>query len=373
MSIKLESIQKRFGEYQALDDVNLEIREGEMLGLLGPSGSGKTTLLRVIAGLEVADSGRILFSGRDVTRLDARDRQVGFVFQQYALFRHMTVLDNVGFSLRILPRKQRPSQQDIQQQAMALLDKVQLADLAQRYPEQLSGGQRQRVALARALAMKPSVLLLDEPFGALDAKVRKELRRWLRKLHDEMNFTGIFVTHDQEEALELSDRVVVMNRGAIEQDAAPRELYRRPATRFVFDFLGDNNLFSGEVNEAGRLNQGEAWLQLGTRSITGRLCTYFRSHEMALSEKPTAFAHLPLQIESLSRVGAEVRLELQPVGWTSAQPWETRLSDAEWEALGMSRGAFCYAVPKLLHGFSGDDSRPLTFVLGQDEQTYLPE
>ena len=370
MSIDIQAIDKHFASFHALKQISLEIREGEMVGLLGPSGSGKTTLLRVIAGLETADSGRILFAGRDVTKVDARERQVGFVFQQYALFRHMTVLDNVGFSLRMLPRAQRPSKKEIEQRSLELLDKVQLTDFAQRYPDQLSGGQKQRVALARALAMRPSVLLLDEPFGALDAKVRKELRRWLRKLHEELNFTSIFVTHDQEEALELSDRVVVMNRGTIEQDAAPHELYQRPRSRFVFDFLGDNNLFSGEVNDQGRLHQADAWVQLAPDAQAGKLCTYFRSHEMTLATEATGYAHLPLQITGLSRVGAEVRLELRPEGWYAAQPWEMRLSEQEWERLGLSRGDRCFALPRLLHGFAGEATAPCTFGLDDTEPFY---
>lgn len=203
MSILIENVAKTFGQFQALSPLSLQINEGEMIGLLGPSGSGKTTLLRIIAGLEGADSGRILFGERDVTEVHVRDRKVGFVFQNYALFRHMTVVDNVAFGLQVLPKKQRPSDAEIRQRVSHLLDMVQLGHLAGRYPAQLSGGQKQRIALARALATQPEVLLLDEPFGALDAKVRKELRRWLRSLHDELGFTSMFVTHDQEEALEL--------------------------------------------------------------------------------------------------------------------------------------------------------------------------
>ena len=216
MSITLEHIDKSFGTFQALHGIDLDIPDGELIGLLGPSGSGKTTLLRIIAGLESADGGRILFHGEDVTRRHVRERRVGFVFQHYALFRHMTVAQNIAFGLDVLPRKQRPSAAEIRQRVGNLLEMVQLSHLADRFPAQLSGGQKQRIALARALAMQPQVLLLDEPFGALDARVRKDLRRWLRSLHDELNFTSVFVTHDQEEALELSDRVVVMSAGRIE-------------------------------------------------------------------------------------------------------------------------------------------------------------
>src|SRR5690606_18428948 len=214
-----------FGGFRALDDVSLRIDTGELVALLGPSGCGKTTLLRIIAGLETADSGRVLFGGEDTTRVDVRRRQVGFVFQHYALFRHMTVFENVAFGLRVRPRAQRPGEAQIREKVLSLLSLVQLDWLADRYPSQLSGGQRQRIALARALAVEPRVLLLDEPFGALDAKVRKELRRWLRKLHDELHITSIFVTHDQEEALEVADRVVLMDHGKVEQVGTPEEVY----------------------------------------------------------------------------------------------------------------------------------------------------
>jgi sulfate/thiosulfate transport system ATP-binding protein len=231
----------------ALDDVSLDVPGGELVALLGPSGSGKTTLLRIIAGLEPADKGSIHFHGEDTTDQPVRERQVGFVFQHYALFRHMSVFENVAFGLRVRPRKVRPSEKEIRETVMGLLHLVQLDVLSDRRPSELSGGQRQRVALARALAVKPKVLLLDEPFGALDAKVRKELRRWLRRLHEEVHVTSVFVTHDQEEALELANRVVVMNEGKIEQDATPEEVVDRPATPFVVNFLGQVNIFHGRV------------------------------------------------------------------------------------------------------------------------------
>jgi len=242
MSITLESVGKRFGSFVALDGVSLEIASGELVALLGPSGSGKTTLLRVIAGLEWADAGQVLFHGQDATGTHVRERRVGFVFQHYALFRHMTILENVAFGLRVRPRNERPAEHHIREKVKALLELVQLDWVAERYPHQLSGGQRQRIALARALAVEPKVLLLDEPFGALDAKVRKELRRWLRRLHDEVRATTVFVTHDQDEAREVADRVVVMNRGRIEQVGEPREVYERPATPFVREFLADVEL-----------------------------------------------------------------------------------------------------------------------------------
>lgn len=241
MSIEIANIKKSFGRTQVLNDISLDIPSGQMVALLGPSGSGKTTLLRIIAGLEHQTSGHIRFHGTDVSRLHARDRKVGFVFQHYALFRHMTVFDNIAFGLTVLPRRERPNAAAIKAKVTKLLEMVQLAHLADRYPAQLSGGQKQRVALARALAVEPQILLLDEPFGALDAQVRKELRRWLRQLHEELKFTSVFVTHDQEEATEVADRVVVMSQGNIEQADAPDQVWREPATRFVLEFMGEVN------------------------------------------------------------------------------------------------------------------------------------
>ncbi|XLM21932.1 sulfate ABC transporter ATP-binding protein, partial [Chromobacterium piscinae] len=245
MSIQVENIRKAFGDFVALNDVSLNFPSGELVALLGPSGCGKTTLLRIIAGLEQADAGRVLLDGEDASATHVRERQVGFVFQHYALFRHMTVFDNVAFGLRMKPRRERPSEAEIARQVHELLDLVQLNWLADRFPAQLSGGQRQRIALARALAVQPRVLLLDEPFGALDAKVRKELRRWLRKLHDELHITSLFVTHDQEEALEVADRVVLMNHGQVEQIGSPAEVYSQPASAFVYGFLGSANRIRG--------------------------------------------------------------------------------------------------------------------------------
>lgn len=241
MTVSAHNIIKRFGAFVALDDVSLEARPGEFLALLGPSGSGKTTLLRIMAGLDFPDSGRICFDGVDVSTRPTREREVGFVFQHYALFRHMTVVQNVGFGLSVKPRRDRPTAAVIRARVDELLGLVQLGHLGDRYPSQLSGGQRQRVALARALAVDPNILLLDEPFGALDAKVRKDLRRWLREVHQTMGLTSVFVTHDQEEALDLADRVVVMNHGVIEQIDTPDAVYNRPASAFVCDFLGNAN------------------------------------------------------------------------------------------------------------------------------------
>jgi len=240
--IRVQNISKRFGDYPALHGVDLEVQPGEFIALLGPSGSGKTTLLRIIAGLEFQDVGQVYFNEEDVSRVAVGDRRVGFVFQQYALFRHMTVAENVAFGLSVRKRRDRPRKSAIKARAEELLSLVQLEGLGKRYPGQLSGGQRQRVALARALAIEPKLLLLDEPFGALDAQVRKDLRRWLRDLHGQMGLTSIFVTHDQEEALELADRVVVMDHGRIDQIGTPEQVYMEPATRFVSTFVGETNL-----------------------------------------------------------------------------------------------------------------------------------
>src|SRR6185369_8353091 len=252
MSIQIKNVSKRFGTFDALDNVSLDVPDGTLLALLGPSGSGKTTLLRIIAGLEVADSGTVMREGEDITNQSARERKIGFVFQHYALFRHMTVAENIGYGLRV---RKRPKER-IKQRVDELIRLIRLEALENRYPAQLSGGQRQRVALARALAAEPKVLLLDEPFGALDAKVRQELRVWLRKLHDEIHVTSVFVTHDQEEAFEVADQVVVMNQGRIEQVGTPAEVFERPANPFVMDFLGNVNVFRGRVEQGKAVVSG---------------------------------------------------------------------------------------------------------------------
>jgi sulfate transport system ATP-binding protein len=249
MSIEVKNVTKYFGPTRVLNQVNLRIASGELVALLGPSGCGKTSLLRIIAGLETADSGSIYLEDDDATLTGARERQVGFVFQHYALFRHMSVFENVAFGLRVKPKKERPSEDKIHEKVHELLDMVQLKFLKDRFPSQLSGGQRQRIALARALAIEPKVLLLDEPFGALDAKVRKELRKWLRRLHDDLHVTSVFVTHDQEEALEVSDTVVLMNQGQLEQIGTPQEVYDHPATPFAYGFLGNVNRFEGLISQ----------------------------------------------------------------------------------------------------------------------------
>jgi sulfate/thiosulfate transport system ATP-binding protein len=298
MSIEIRNLNKRFGATVVCDELNLDIPAGDLVALLGPSGSGKTTLLRIIAGLEVPDSGHVLFHGEDATSASARERNVGFVFQHYALFNHMTIFENVAFGLRVRPRERRPSDSQIKAKVMELLKLVQLDWVAERYPHQLSGGQRQRIALARALAVEPKVLLLDEPFGALDAKVRKELRRWLRRLHDEMHVTSVFVTHDQDEAMEVADRIVVMNHGRIEQQGTPDEVYDHPASPFVLQFLGDVNLFHGRFGHAPGSVEAEADT------------VYVRPHELDIVADAEPGA-LPVTLSQVLTVGAQTRIEFK--------------------------------------------------------------
>ena len=307
MSIEVRNISKRFGNFVALDNISLDIPSGELVALLGPSGCGKTTLLRIIAGMETPDAGQILFSGAEATHLHAREREVGFVFQHYALFRHMTVFENVAFGLRVKPRKERPADAEIRRRVMDLLKLVQLDWLAERYPSQLSGGQRQRIALARALAVEPKVLLLDEPFGALDTKVRKELRRWLRRLHDEMHISSVFVTHDQEEALEVADRVVVLDHGKIEQVGSPDEVYSSPATPFVYQFLGNVNVFHSRVHGAW----ADIARESGAPAADG--VAFVRPHDIDIDLSPVQ-GGLSARIEYVHPIGPLVRVELQHEG-----------------------------------------------------------
>jgi sulfate transport system ATP-binding protein len=314
MSIEIRNVNKHFGTFQALRDVNLDIASGELLALLGPSGCGKTTLLRIIAGLETPDSGSIHFSGEDTTDVHVRERNVGFVFQHYALFRHMSVFENVAFGLRVKPRGERPSDAQIQQKVTDLLKLVQLDWLGDRYPSQLSGGQRQRIALARALAVEPQVLLLDEPFGALDAKVRKELRRWLRRLHDGLHVTSIFVTHDQEEALEVADRVVLMNKGVVEQSGSPQDVWDHPASPFVYGFLGDVNLFHGRAHE-GLLHLDGVAIHTPEHADAqnAQAFAYVRPHDLDVQRYTPGASGIVATLSRAIVVGPIARLELLPV------------------------------------------------------------
>ncbi|MBP2460333.1 MULTISPECIES: sulfate/molybdate ABC transporter ATP-binding protein [unclassified Rhizobium] len=286
MEVSINNIRKEFDRFAALNDVSLKIASGELIALLGPSGSGKTTLLRLIAGLDFPTEGQIFFGAEDASHHSVQDRNVGFVFQHYALFRHMTVAENIGFGLKVRPSASRPSKTEIRKRVSDLLDMVQLSGLESRYPNQLSGGQRQRVALARAMAIEPRILLLDEPFGALDAKVRKELRRWLREFHDRTGHTTVFVTHDQEEALELADRVVVMSQGKIEQVGSADDVYDRPGSPFVFSFIGESSHLPVEVKDGTVLFQGEPIGVSGEANSSGDL--YFRPEDVELTQERDA-------------------------------------------------------------------------------------
>lgn len=317
MSIKVSNVIKSYDNETALKGIDLNIKKGELVALLGPSGSGKTTLLRIIAGLENPDLGEIFFEDQDVANVQVKERNVGFVFQHYALFQHMTVFDNIAFGLKVRPRATRPLKRKIHEKVMELLSLVKLESFANRFPSQLSGGQRQRVALARALAVEPSVLLLDEPFGALDAKVRKDLRRWLRKLHDEIHITSIFVTHDQEEALEVADRVVIMNGGTIEQIGTPEEVYHTPASPFVYDFLGKVNLFHGRINKGSLISGGleiplpeldeqEHKEHKEDKEVTG----YVRPHQITIEKFETNQTSISAIVTHIHAVGPIVYVEV---------------------------------------------------------------
>ena len=326
MTISIANLSKRFGSFTALDSIDLELPAGQLTALLGPSGSGKTTLLRCIAGLENPDTGSILFSGQDATGASPAERGVGFVFQHYALFRHMSVFENIAFGLRVRPRATRPDQAEITKRVTKLLQLIQLDWCADRFPHQLSGGQRQRVALARALAVEPKVLLLDEPFGALDAQVRKELRRWLRRLHDEVHLTSVFVTHDQEEALEVADRVVLMDHGKVEQVGSPTEVYERPATPFVYGFLGASNRFAAPgASEPG----------------------FARPHEVSITTQPIENG-IEASVSRVLSFGAVSRVEL--TGGGDAH-YEVELARERADALALQPEQRVWLVPQRLSVF----------------------
>ncbi|AKC60071.1 sulfate/thiosulfate ABC transporter ATP-binding protein CysA [Blochmannia endosymbiont of Polyrhachis (Hedomyrma) turneri] len=317
MNIEIDNISKFFNSVTVLNNVSLNVESGEMVALLGPSGSGKTTLLRIIAGLEYHNSGYLRFKGKDVGHLAPQDRNVGFVFQNYALFRHMTVLENIAFGIRMLPRCKRPSESMIKYKVNYLLNIIQLTHLSDYYPVQLSGGQKQRVALARALALDPEILLLDEPFSALDAQVRKELRRWLRELHNTMEFTSIFVTHDQDEAMEVASRIVVMNHGRIEQVGTPRDVWSCPANRFVLEFFGDVNHLHGEIRGTELCIGMYHWPLLFNKKLyyQGAVDLFLRPWEMLISKTCDGFYLLPIQIVDISLRGHYWQLRVQPLGW----------------------------------------------------------
>ena len=349
MSIGVRNVTKTFGDFTAVNDVSLFVPDGELVALLGPSGSGKTSLLRIIAGLERPDRGQVLFEGQDATRRDAKDRRVGFVFQHYALFRHMSVFENVAFGLRVRPRASRPAETVVREKVMDLLRLVQLDWYADRLPSQLSGGQRQRVALARALAVEPRVLLLDEPFGSLDAKVRQELRRWLRRLHDEIRLTSVFVTHDQEEALEVSDRVVVMNHGRVEQIGTPQDVFDRPSTPFVMGFLGNVNIFHGRV-ESGRAILGPLALDYPEHPHAESLpaAGYTRPHELEVDRVEGSGGGFWASLRHANAAGAVVKLELGADGDRVVHVETTR---EQYENLRPAIGERLYVRPRQVRIF----------------------
>ncbi|BDA62748.1 MAG: sulfate/molybdate ABC transporter ATP-binding protein [Shewanella sp.] len=353
MSIHIQQVNKHFGNFVAVDSVNLEIKTGELTALLGPSGSGKTTLLRIIAGLEQADSGIVKFNGEDITTQHVSERGVGFVFQHYALFKHMTVFENVAYGLTVRPRKTRPSKAEIAEKVHSLLKLVQLDWTADRYPSQLSGGQRQRIALARALAVEPKVLLLDEPFGALDAKVRAELRRWLRRLHDEINVTTVFVTHDQEEALEVADKIVVMNKGRIEQQGTPEEVYDTPSNPFVYEFLGNVNLFHARVKH-GHSTIGNIHIpspEHAEREEEQQGLAYVRPHEIEVLTQPTENA-IKVNLDLVTIVGPVARLEV--LTEIDEQLIHVELSKVQFKQLGISKGDNAWIQPRYSKVFLGE-------------------
>jgi sulfate transport system ATP-binding protein len=353
MSIQIKDISKSFGSFKALDQINIDIQTGELVALLGPSGSGKTSLLRIIAGLEAANQGVILFGEEDMTHISTKERKVGFVFQHYALFRHMTVFDNIAYGLKVRPRKTRPSKKVIEEKVNELLKLVKLEAFANRYPSHLSGGQRQRVALARALAVEPKVLLLDEPFGALDAKVRKDLRRWLRRLHHDYQITSIFVTHDQEEALDVADRIVVMNEGKIEQIGTPEEVYEHPNSPFVYHFLGDVNLFKGRLHN-GKLQHGDFEVDAPefNVSVNTEAVGYVRPHDINIEREPSPDS-VSAKVNYIHAVGAVVQLEL--IRTDTGDFLEAEVTKEHFRSLNLKIGEEAYVKPKQLKVFIPED------------------
>jgi sulfate transport system ATP-binding protein len=345
MSISIQKVSRRFGRYTALQEVSLDIAKGELVSLLGPSGSGKTTLLRIIAGLERTDDGQILLNGEVATHIPVRKRRVGFVFQHYALFRHMSVFDNIAFGLKVLPMYQRPTKAAIRKKVLDLLGFVKLEGLESRFPNQLSGGQRQRVALARALAIDPQVLLLDEPFGALDAKVRTELRRWLRGIHEALGITTVFVTHDQEEALEVADRVVVMRQARIEQVGTPQEVYDYPATPFVHEFLGKSNTLQASLDQ-GRPTIGNIPVNEdgAVPAVDGPLLAFVRPHNVDLARQCNGIARIEVRVLHVHSAGPIARVGLERID--TGEGFEAELSRQQHDALKLAPGEIAYAALK---------------------------
>ncbi|MBN2009449.1 sulfate ABC transporter ATP-binding protein [candidate division KSB1 bacterium] len=357
MSIEIQHVSKSFGRFKALKDISLQIKNGELVAFLGPSGSGKTTLLRIIAGLDIPDSGKVILYGEDVSTRNPKDRHVGFVFQHYALFEHLTVFENVAFGLRVQPRKQRLSKNDIRDRAFSLLQLVQLEHFSNRYPAQLSGGQRQRVALARALAIKPKFLLLDEPFGALDAKVRKDLRRWLRRLHENVNVTSVFVTHDQEEAMEVADRLVIINEGQIEQIGTPEAVYHNPANAFVFKFIGDVNFFHCRIENGIHHFHNSPINSPASDTTVMNSCTqtvFTRPHFMEISLEPPAKNFFKGKVVHVNPAGPLVKVELQ-------SEWDETLfaniSQQQFLELKLKSDMHVFITPHELRSFESDIAR----------------
>ncbi|MDE3066030.1 MAG: sulfate ABC transporter ATP-binding protein [Verrucomicrobiota bacterium] len=334
MSVEVRNLTKQFGRFPALHGVSLKVESGELVALLGPSGSGKTTLLRIIGGLEFPDSpdSRVFFYGEEVTHVPAHKRRAGFAFQHYALFRHLNVFENIAFGLRVLPFWSRPKESVIRARVEKLLKLIQLETFGNRFPSQLSGGQRQRVALARALAVEPRVLLLDEPFGALDAKVRKELRQWLRRLHQEIHVTTLFVTHDQEEALEVSDRVAILREGRIEQVGTPQEIYDHPATPFVYDFLGHVNVFAGRVRDgAVEIGEGRFAAPATAGQTAAAASAFVRPHDIRVTRQPGGPAAFAARLKHCHAVGPFARLELERLD--TRESFTVQLSQEQFQTL----------------------------------------
>ncbi len=344
MQINIRNVSKSFESTQALENVSLDIPDGELVALLGPSGCGKTTLLRIIAGLESPDQGEVILGSSDTRDLAVRERRIGFVFQHYALFRHMTVRENIGFSLLV----QKKPKEEINARVDELLTLIQLKGMAERYPSQLSGGQKQRVALARALAARPEVLLLDEPFGALDAQVRQDLRRWLRKLHDEMHITSVFVTHDQDEAFEVADRVAILNKGRVEQVGSPEEIFHHPANAFVMQFLGNVNIFHSRLD-------GSASVQLDPAAVNvpGAREVFVRPHDLALTPHREGPGSIEGRIAHIRTTGLSMRISLDVDGGSQLQ---VELPVEEFQALGLVKGDVAFATPREVKMFTGDYS-----------------